>query len=86
MTDSYLIRVQASPVPIEGELNLGDSLHAIIEGEVVKIELKDDYDGSISTIYHIKGQFAECINRDKQSIIKDGKTNKKDNRPSKESY
>lgn len=86
MTDSYLIRVQASPVSIEGELNLGDIVSAIINGEVVKIELKDDYDGSISTIYHIKGQFAECINRDKQTILINGQTDKKDNRPSNKTY
>jgi len=69
---SYQIRVQASPVEITQELNLGDTVSAIINGDIVKVEDKDDYDGSITRTYHIKGQFAECITKNKSRITANG--------------
>lgn len=85
--NELLIRIQSSPVPIVKELELGDSVSAIVMGDIIKVEDKDEYDGSITRTYHIKGQFAECITREKEQIIKSGgKTNKKDNRPSGKTY
>ena len=74
MQIDYQIRVQSSPVGIDQELTLGDTVSAIINGDIVKVEDKDNYDGSITRTYIIKGQFAECIIKDKIRLVGDGKT------------
>lgn len=74
--NQYLIRVQASKVPITQELQIGDSVSSVIMGDIVKVEDEDNQNGTIDRCYVIKGRFAECITRDKESIVKDGKTDK----------
>lgn len=68
--NQYLIRVKASAIPITQELKMGEELSAIIMGTVTKIEDTDNDNGSIDRTYHITGQFAECINREKQPITR----------------
>ena len=74
MLIDYQIRVQSSPVAIDQELELGDTVSAIINGDIIKLEDKDNYDGSITRTYVIKGQFAECITKEKNRLVGDGKT------------
>lgn len=85
MDISYQIRVKASAVAINQELKLGDDVSCIMMGSITDVTDTDNQDGSITRTYHVKGQFAECITRDKEQIIKDGKTNKTNGRSKTES-
>lgn len=50
-----LVKVSAGLVPIEGDLELGEDVQLLISGNVVKIEHKDNQDGTYDLIYVVKG-------------------------------
>lgn len=59
--DEYTISVRASKIPTVKELTLGSEVRLIVLGDVVKCEDSDNFDGTITRNYVIKGTLAEEI-------------------------
>lgn len=59
--DEYTIKVSASKIPTLKELEIGSEVKVIIDGEVIKIEDANNFDGTISRNYVVKGVIAEEI-------------------------
>lgn len=57
--NEHLVKVSSSSVPIMQALNLGTDVVIRISGSVVKIEDKDNHDGTFNRLYIIKGVVAE---------------------------
>lgn len=50
-----LVRISTGLTPIEQELELGKDVQIVVSGNVVKVEKKDNQDGSYDLVYVIKG-------------------------------
>ena len=51
-----LLTISRAYIATADDFNLGDELSISIEGEVVKIEHKDNQDGTENIVYHIRGK------------------------------
>jgi len=54
-TNSRSIKIMASKIEIDKPLQNGKSVIFTGEGDVVKEEIKDNFDGTVDVVYHIKG-------------------------------
>ena len=53
--NEILVKISMSPIPVERELKLGDDVTIQVMGSVVKSEDRDNQDGTIDRVYHVKG-------------------------------
>ena len=50
-----LVKLSSSLTPIEGDLDLGQDVQIVFQGNVVKMEQKDNQDGTYDLVYVVKG-------------------------------
>lgn len=59
--DERLVKVSMAQIPVTDTLELGDTVRVMVEGDVTKIEHKDNQDNTFNEVYCIKGIFAEVV-------------------------
>lgn len=59
--DERLVKVSMAQIPVTDTLELGDTVRVMVEGDVTKIEHKDNQDGTYNEVYVIKGIYGETI-------------------------
>lgn len=59
--DEFTIKVSASKIPTLKELEIGSEVKLIIDGEVVRVEDANNFDGTITRNFVVKGTLAEEI-------------------------
>jgi hypothetical protein len=52
--DERLVKVSMSPVETDKTYELGDEVELHVRGDVVKIEFKDNQDGTYNEVYIVK--------------------------------
>lgn len=57
--DNYLIKISAGYVQVPSKLELGSDVLALVDGEITKVEQKDNQDGTFDEVYTVKGRIAE---------------------------
>jgi hypothetical protein len=57
--NSRSVKIMASRIEIDKPLQNGNSVVLRIEGDVVKEEIKDNFDGTVDVTYHVKGVLVE---------------------------
>ena len=59
--DEHTIKISAGKIVTDKELEIGSEVRLIVTGEVIKTEDTNNFDGTISRCYIVKGQIAEEI-------------------------
>jgi len=58
--NEHLVKISTSKITIPNELNLGDEVTLVVQGDVTKIEQEDNQDGTYDQIYIVKGIIANA--------------------------
>ena len=56
-----LVKISASAIITPEELHIGEEVSLLVKGSVVKIEDRDNQDGTINRVFVIKGELGESI-------------------------
>lgn len=56
--DSHLLKISAGAIYIDAPMELGSEVDVVVRGSVVKIEDKDNQDGTFNRVYVLKGELA----------------------------
>ena len=57
--DEHTVKISATKIPINTELEIGSEVVFIVEGEVVKVEDTPNYDGTRNRCYVVRGVIIE---------------------------
>lgn len=59
--DEHTIKISAGKIVTDKELEIGSEVKLLVTGEVIKVEDTNNFDGTISRCYVVKGEIAESI-------------------------
>lgn len=57
--DEHTIKVSAGKIVTDKELEMGSEVRLFVTGEVIKVEDTNNFDGTITRCYVVKGEISE---------------------------